>query len=220
MKTRRKKVGCFKCPSSPTNGFEPPLAMELWNLTKELKESHNCLAYAMNLVDSKMVKKCKDTVNCDVGFPQPGYASGHKQISGKKGCIDMVSRIWGDNPNVKATNFISKCPFGTSKIALIVDPNRDYHFLREDPDGYWSHKPGAMKVTRLDASNRPILRPDRALFMYRRNKDPLLYSKFCGYYCVPRNVSLHMMSEVRQGGAFPVSEGPILHRQTRRKSRD
>lgn len=194
--------------------------MDGWNLRKDIKESHNCLAYAMNTIDNELVKKCQDTVSCDIGFPQPGYAAGYGKIKGRKGCKDMVSRIWGDNPNVKATTFALRCPSGSSKIALIVDPSRDYHFLRLDPDGYWSHKPGAMNVSRLDASNRPIIRPDRALFIYNNNDDPLRYTKFCGYFCVPRNESLYMMSDTRVGGALLSSLGSISRRQTRRKSRD
>jgi hypothetical protein len=81
-----------------------------------------------------------------------------------------------------------------------VDPKRDYHFLRQDPDGYWSHKPGALPVKRVDASGRPILRPDRALFIYRDSKDPLYYTDFCGYFCVPRDGKIHMSKDVQKGG--------------------
>ena len=193
--------------------------MEAWNQKDELRESHNCFAYAMNAIDPNLVSACKKSPTCAVGFHQPGYASGFKKFSDQKdkGCGDMVSRVWGDNPKVKAVEFHEKCPPGTSKIALIVDPNRDYHFLRQDPDGYWSHKPGAMSVTRLDASDRPILRPDRACFMYRSHKDPLLYSQFCGYFSVPRTEPLHLMTEVRQGGGQHPLTSPKTHRGTRRQ---
>lgn len=194
--------------------------MEIWNQKKELRESHNCFAYAINSIDPNLMAACKKSPECNVPFPQPGYAAGFRKFSDQpdKGCGDMVSRLWGDNPKIRAIEFETKCPPGMSKIALIVDPKRDYHFLRQDPDGYWSHKPGAMAVTRLDATGRPILRPDRACFMYRKYKDPLLYTQFCGYFCVPRNEELHMMTAVRQdGGAALPSSGPMRHRQTRRR---
>lgn len=176
----------------------------------------------MNAVDPKMVQKCNDTIDCNVGFHQPGYAAGFGRFTDQKekGCGDMVSRLWGDNPDVKATTFEKRCNQGTSKIALIVDPKRDYHFLRQDPDGFWSHKPGAMNVTRLDATGRPIIRPDRASFIYKHHKEPLMYTKFCGYFCVPRDKSMHMMSEPRQGGAFYSSQKSSRYQQTRRKPRD
>jgi hypothetical protein len=156
----------------------------------------------MNSIDPNLVKECKDTRDCNVGFHQPGYAAGFGKFSDQKekGCGDMVSRLWGDNPQIRASSFNEKCPMGTSKIALIVDPERDYHFLREDPDGYWSHKPGALPVKRTDASDRPIIRPDRALFLYKESKDPLMYTDFCGYFCVPRGKPLHM-SKISRGGA-------------------
>lgn len=206
---------------SPTSGHEPKLNMAIWNRINPLKESHNCLSYAMNAVDPKIVKKCKDTAGCPIGFHQPGYASGSESFADQKekGCGDMVSRIWGDNPDVNATTFDKRCNKNTSKIALIVDPRRDYHFLRQDPDGYWSHKPGSMNVTRLDASNRPIIRPDRALFIYKNYKDPLKYTKFCGYFCVPRNKPLHLMNQTRKGGALRLSEKSTRYRLTRRKRR-
>ena len=223
MKTAQNKMtNCKKCPISPTNKYEPVLNMDAWNTRDGLKGSHNCFAYAMNIIDAYLVNKCKETDGCNVGFHQPGYAAGFKLFSEQKekGCGDMVSRLWGDNPKVVASSFQEKCPSGTSKIALIVDPERDYHFLRQDPDGYWSHKPGAINVTRLDASGRPILRPDRSLFVYKNHAEPLMYTKFCGYFCVPRNKPIHMMTDVRKKGGFLASEKSKKRRQTRRRSRD
>lgn len=219
MKTRKQ------CQTSPTNGYEPPLDMNTWNTNDSLRESHNCFAYAINTIDTKLVKKCKDDPECNVGFPQPGYAAGFNKFSEQKekGCGDMVSRLWGDNPKVVASSFNETCPYKTSKIALIVDPKRDYHFLRQDSDGGWSHKPGAMEVTRLDASGRPIIRPDRALFIYKSHKEPLMYTQFCGYFCVPRGKPLHMMADVRHGGGYvaslSASLAPRRYQVTRRRSR-
>lgn len=167
------------------------------------------MMYGLNSVDHSLIKKCKETPNCNVGFPQPGYASGAKPFSDKteKGCLDLVARLWGDNPNdVKPTTFEGECSEGTSKIALILG-KKDYHFLRQDKEdpkriAMWSHKPGAMSVTDKDSSGRPIIRPDRATFMYSKYKDPLYYTQFCGYYCVPRNKSLHLMNYPRKGGAL------------------
>ena len=210
------------CQMSPISGSEPERNDDAWSNDDALRESHNCLAYAMNAVNDTMVEKCKTTEGCSVSFPQPGYAAGFSGFkrTKDKGCIDMVLRMWGDNPKVKATTFYKKCPVGTSKIALIVDPKRDYHYLRQDPDGYWSHKPGAMKVTSLDASGRPIIRPDRALFIYKYRDEPLTYTKFCGYYCVPRNGPIHMMTEVRKEGGAQPSQKSTRYLQTRRRPRD
>ena len=186
----------------PTSGYEPALDMKKWNSYKALKESHNCFAYAIDTIDYKMVDECNKTPECNVGFPQPGYEAGYKKFSEQpdKGCGDMVMRLWGDNPKVYSAEFSERCKKDMSKIALIVDPKRDYHFLRQDPDGYWSHKPGALPVKRIDSSNRPILRPDRSVYLYKDGNDPLMYTDFCGYYCVPRGKPMHMSTVVQKGG--------------------
>jgi hypothetical protein len=203
---------------SPTSGFEPILDINKWNNNIFLKDSHNCFAYAIDTIDPEIIKECKLNANCDVGFPQPGYESGYSSFSKQKdkGCGDMVSRLWGDNPMVQATRFETICPNGTSKIALIVDPSRDYHFLRQDKDGYWSHKPGSLAVKRVDASDRPIIRPDKAIFLYNNKEDPLMYTDFCGYFCVPRGKSLHM-SKIAKGGGIKkkrLSEPSVSHGST------
>jgi len=189
------------CLMSPVSNYEPLLDMKKWNENQFIENSHNCFAYAIDKIDPEYVKDCMKEPNCDVGFPQPGYKAGHNRFGKKeKGCGDMVSRLWGDNPKIRTTTYYEKCPYQTSKIALIVDPKKDYHFLRQDPDGYWSHKPGALSVKRVDASGRPIIRPDRSLFIYKDKKDPLKYTEFCGYFCVPRGKALHMSKDVQKGG--------------------
>jgi hypothetical protein len=209
------------------------LDLDKWNNNETLRESHNCFAYAIDTIDPTMVEDCRKEPECNVGFPQPGYEAGYKRFADQKekGCGDMVSRLWGDNPKILATTFTMRCPNGTSKIALIVDPKRDYHFLRQDPDGYWSHKPGALPVKRVDASNRPIVRPDRSLFIYKDTKDPLLYTNFCGYFCVPRGKALHMSKIARGGfrkligdelsslGSTRIQTGVRRYFQTRRQRR-
>ena len=76
-----------------------------------------------------------------------------------------------------------------------------------------------MDVTTKDASGRPIIRPDRALFIYKDKKESLEYTKFCGYYCVPRGKPLYIMSNARtEGGAFSFPR-PTRYQQTRKKLR-
>jgi hypothetical protein len=209
------------CPMSPVNGFEPLLEIDVWNTNYALRESHNCLAYALNNVDKELFKKCETTPSCDVDFPQPGYESGYIQFSTntKKCCADMVLRMEGDNPNIIPTTFNDICPKKMSKIALIVDPKRDYHYLRQDPDGKWSHKPGSLIVKREDSSGREILRPDRATFMYPSKTDPLFYLYFCGYYCVPRDKKLYMTTRVKKGG-FSFSRKSMKTRRLKKKKNE
>lgn len=67
------------------------------------------------------------------------------------------------------------CPAGTYKVALVAYPG-DYHWYRQDADGYWSHKPGTTPVTNLDESGDLITDP---AFADRGN-----YTNFLGYFAV------------------------------------
>lgn len=184
------------CPRfSPLSGSEPDYDPDDWNKRYFVKETHNCFAYSFNINDPKQIKKCKNK-NCDVPFHQPGLVSGYPNFSSKlpKTCPNMMARLFGDNPNIKMTTFEEKCPVGTSKIALIIDENEDYHFLRQDSNKYWSHKPGARKVTNRDASDRLIYDPALANYNYLDNNGHLNYDIFCGYLCVPRESPVKLKS--------------------------
>jgi len=172
---------------SSLSGSEPDYDPDAWNKVYSIKETHNCFAYSFNINDPKQIKKCNNA-NCDIPFHQPGLAAGYPNFSSKapKTCPNMMARLFGDNPQIKMATFQEKCPVGTSKIALIVDENEDYHFLRQDSNKYWSHKPGARKVTNRDASDRLIYDPALANYNYKDNNGHLYYDTFCSYMCVPR----------------------------------
>lgn len=185
------KDGCPRM--SPLSRFEPKYDPDFWNNRYDVKETHNCFAYAFNINDKTQMAKCNNE-NCDVPFHQPGMVSGYPRFksSKPKTCPNMMARILGDNPKVQMTRFEDKCPAGTSKIALIVDGDEDYHFLRQDSNGYWSHKPGGRKVTNLDASNKLIYDPALADFNYKNDGGHLNYDMFCSYMCAPRIVPVSL----------------------------
>jgi hypothetical protein len=186
------KHGCSR--KSPLNGYEPPYEPNRWNATKEIRETHNCFAYAMNVNDPKQIVNCRKNKDCNVSFHQPGSASGHNQFSSErdKTCPEMIGRILGDNPGIRQTTFTARCPNETSKIAIVVDPKEDYHFFRQDTNGMWSHKPGGTAVTNKDSSQRPIYDPKLANRNYLMDGGHLNYNMFCSYLCVPRTRVLHL----------------------------
>jgi hypothetical protein len=97
-----------------------------------------------------------------------------------------------DNPTVFRSKRYRRCPRGYYKGFAAVDPDTDdgdFHFWIEHSDGYWSHKPGSLAVTRLDASQQPIDDPGDA--------DRGRYTEACGYYCVPLNRTLDTRSAAR-----------------------
>jgi hypothetical protein len=208
------------CPRiSPRNGYEPKYEPGRWNNRKELRETHNCFAYAMNVHDPKQVKACQLDKNCNVPFHQPGSASGHPGFRSRKlkTCPDMVARLLGDNPSMKMTTFEAKCPAHTSKIALVVDPDEDYHFFRQDSNGFWSHKPGGTAVTNLDANDKLIYDPQLASRDYQESGSKLNYDTFCAYMCVPRDRPLHLKIGGKRSKTKQKTKKRFAH--TRRKPR-
>ena len=148
----------------------------------------------MNIMDPRQIKACEDDPDCNVPYHQPGAAAGYPSFreSELKSCPEMTARIRGENPTVSPIHFEGLCPYGTSKIALAVDPNEDYHFWRQDSNGYWSHKPGGTKVTNKDASNRLIYDPKISDRNFSDASSELDYTDFCSFYCVPRARALFL----------------------------
>ncbi len=173
------------CPrKSPMTGFEPEFNPKRYNKYKGVKEAHNCFAYAFDYINLPKKKDCTKE-SCPISFPQPGRASGYPKWSETKGkrCPDLIARLMGDVPGIKISSFEQKCPKRMRKIALVADEDEDYHFYRQDSNGYWSHKPGATDVIRLDATKRPIYDPELASRYYPNSG--LHYDQFCSYLCIP-----------------------------------
>jgi hypothetical protein len=166
--------------TSSLSGYEPPYQPDFFNKNRDLHDSHNCAAYAFGHVRPN--PKAEDP------FVQPGTFSGHPRFgkTRRKTCPDMLARIFGDMPSVKPATFEARCPANTSKIAMAVDARSDYHFWRQDNNGYWSHKPGSTDVTNIDAFGRPIWNPQLASRNYNDKTSKLNYNRFCGYMCVQR----------------------------------
>jgi len=97
-----------------------------------------------------------------------------------------------DFPGItKIDSINSPVPCGHYRIALVLDnkgEHLDYHFYRQDLDGYWSHKTGRDPISNIDASNNKILDPEKIDRNYDKdNNDKFNYDIFCGYYSVKYN---------------------------------
>jgi len=184
-----------------------------FNLNPYVRESHNCYMYFLNKKNDEVVKLCKKD------YPkhkicrraQPGYVSGYpilKKIDYK--CPNIMERTLADNPNIYKTGENKKCIPTHYKGALVVAPNRDYHYYRENDDGQWTHKPGYKPSTLVDSNNNVILNPRKAARDYGGT---LNYKDFCGYLCVPRNENTKKMAHwnyehnIRQQGGTRTRRG-------------
>lgn len=202
------------CPRiAQLSGSEPKYNPSKYNKYKGMKDAQNCYAYAFNY--KKLPKSCTKH-KCSKAFPQPGRKSGYPKWSSVKGkrCPDLVSRLLGDIPDIKLSNFTERCPKKYYKIAFVTDEDQDYHFYRQDSNGYWSHKPGSTDVIRVDALGRRIYDPALATREY--NSSGLNYNNFCGYMCVPNT---HKLSLKRSGGSLQkIHYKGIQLRQSRHSS--
>ena len=203
------------CPRrSPLSGYEPDFNPDKYNKLKGIKESHNCFAYAFDHLQLPKTAKCtKDS--CPIPFHQPGRASGYPKWSKVKGkrCPDVIARLFGDVKGLRMTTFEEKCPGKSSKIALVTDEDEDYHFYRQDSNGYWSHKPGSTAVTHLDATDRPIYDPQLASRLY--SESDLNYDKFCGYLCAPKSKKL----KLKRGGTRKARKAKKVRKATRKQKK-
>lgn len=175
-----------------------------FNNNPYVRESHNCYMYFLNKKNHEVVKLCKKD------YPkynmcrraQPGYASGFDILRKRDyKCPVIMKRTLKDNPGISKTSFKKKCKSTHYKGALVVAPNRDYHYYRYNDDGLWTHKPGYKPSTHLDSNNNLIRNPRKAARDYGGT---LNYKHFCSFLCVPREKTrkrmAHLNSRRQRGG--------------------
>ena len=93
--------------------------------------------------------------------------------AGQATCANVIAGVKKDHPEARGVFPNGSCPEGMRKISIFASGN-DFHFHRQDPDGYWSHKPGfgdapICQPVRLRA-------PERSFYNWRY--------KWCGYLCI------------------------------------
>jgi len=163
---------------------KPRYIPEFWNtMDSNIKDYTNCYSYIMDRYEVGADKKL-----------QPGELSSGKFDS--YDCDEILRKLRDDYKmyNIVQVEKHTKLPCNHYKIALVIDDEgeeQDYHFYRQDLDGYWSHKPGKNNVRRRDASGNLIKDPETADRNYdvhndySNNESDNNYYRFCGYYSVP-----------------------------------
>ena len=188
-----------QCAGSPMSGAEPSFNPKMYD--KFAQTVHNCWAYGMGVFDPSQLTQCDGKgASCHTRFHQPGGTKGLSNILQEaKGrtCKTVDYLMRQDVPDLTPATFKEKCPIGKSKIAMVVHPGEDYHFYRQDSDGWWSHKDGGNTVKRFDAEGQPIWNPQTASRDYRPKGSFLNYNDFCGFYCAPRSHAIRLA----QGGS-------------------
>lgn len=198
------------CPAKTLKSDSPKYEPALWNDGAAIQGSTNCYAYAAN-------SRTGHTVGLT---PQPGETSGTATVY-PVNCPSTTAAVVSDG---KPDHILEakRCPYNRQQqrpppdragyylVALVITSKpdgydaadavsyvNDYHWYRQDEDGFWSHKPGTTLVRKVDASGNPITNPETAnrrslngsQFIPALKKsvpEVIDYDVFCGYFYVKK----------------------------------
>jgi len=193
------------------------------------RAAHNC--------EEMLKKKPSNTKvfkECRRWFHIPGYGYHqhrlHEAVKFNKSsvtCKNMMARIaldgagtllWSGRDNQPTTKYgpssgqswkhNDHCPDGSYMGALVVQPNKRFHFYRRDHECQdsenkgkrcWSHKPGILNATRFDSKGNEIFN----LFKADRSYGKHSYTDVCGFFCIPSNKLAQTHSDFYRGGQKP-----------------
>jgi len=176
--------------------------LDRYNKDPKITETHNCYTFAADIIDMDQVHQCDGKPSCNTRFHQPGGTKGKANLlhsaSGRT-CKTVESLMSLDIPELTKSSFHSRCPVGSSKIALAVHPGEDYHYYKhvrksKKNNGVWLHKDGSNPAKNFDADGNEIFDPEYAARDYRP-RSFLNYKDFCGYYCMPRNYPIRLQRD-------------------------
>jgi hypothetical protein len=196
---------CTGFLSQSLNGSEVDYNPPGWS-NPYIEGTHNCYSYFLNDRQDSIKKKCdkickkkygsdcpKKIKECGDLKPQPGdhallmKEGDLKNKEREYKCPKMEEKIKQDNPSIKKSSFLEKCPKKHYKGAMVVADDHTFHFYRQNADASWSHKPGTQKVVNKDAGGRKIHIPHFANRDYSHKPNKIKYNSFCNYYCIPTN---------------------------------
>ncbi|MEI8146726.1 MAG: hypothetical protein WCH83_14800, partial [Alphaproteobacteria bacterium] len=145
-------VICPKCVAVDAPAYSPAF----WN-QPSIQPRNNCYNYANNRATNT--------------FAQPGRAHGAQTSTMQ--CAQVNAAAIKDGLR-NVPNFTTPLAKGRGwYVALVIWPNVDYHWYRQDNVGCWSHKPGSTPARNTDNSGKPITDP--------RTCNRGGYIQFCGY---------------------------------------
>lgn len=136
-----------------------------WNVPN-VQPHNNCYNYARNWRT--------DT------FAQPGRAHGAQ--TGTMLCANVTTAAMADGLK-KRCDCLPVSEWPRRMMALVIAPNYDYHWYREQRGGFWGHKPGQTAARNVDNNNALVVSPETAA------RGP--YTDFCGYFYAGRSVVIN-----------------------------
>ncbi|MBO4413542.1 MAG: RICIN domain-containing protein [Clostridia bacterium] len=185
----------------PTTGSEITYGSDDWSSDGN-GHYNNCYAYALN-------NQVHPGTNNFWDMQQPGEYYGSMFTACTKAAIELaVNNDYSAYRNTHAGTYVftevqhgTLGAAGTYKVALVVGYGYisnmlvyDYHWYRQDADGFWSHKPGQTAVTRFDSDGNLIVDPAEAGRNYL-SSNGANYNTFCGYYQITPWNNLYIRSK-------------------------
>ncbi len=156
---RFAKLGCPACHAVDAPDYNP----SMWN-TPAVQPHNNCYNYANNKITNS--------------FAQPGLAHHQKYTSFQCDNVQAAAVADGLSPT---PHFMAPLAAGQGwYVALVIWPNNDFHWYRQDKVGCWSHKPGSTAVRNTDNSGAAIADPKKC------DRGP--YTNFCTYMITNNSV--------------------------------
>ena len=157
----------------PTSGFEAPYEPLVWNETDLLNNS-NCYSYAVNGKDGSWLEDIgalgsRVSVSETADQAVEAFFTDFKRYFGAESGLVCLSDC------IKRIGRFDVAPEGMYKIAFCWDVGL-FHFYRQNPDGFWSHKNHHDQVRDVDFSGEPIIDP---LF-----SDRGYYHDLIGYFAI------------------------------------
>jgi hypothetical protein len=154
-------AACPPCHAADAPVYNPAF----WN-TPARQPHNNCYNYANDQATNT--------------FAQPGRATGHMYTA--LSCPSVQPAATSDGLHA-CPNFSGTLGPGHGwYVALVIWPNVDYHWYRQDKVGCWSHKPGQTAARNTDNSGRPITDP--------RTCNRGGYTNFCSFMIKTRHVRI------------------------------
>jgi hypothetical protein len=160
LRTTVKDARCDKCEYEVSQ-YNPGF----WN-TPSVQPHNNCYNYGRDWRT--------DT------FAQPGRAHGAQTFTMK--CSNVTTAAMADGLKKRCTCLgVNEWP--RRMMALVIAPNQDFHWYREQRGGFWGHKPGGTEARNWDNNNKLVVNPETAA----RG----IYTDFCGYFYAGRSVVIN-----------------------------
>lgn len=125
-----------------------------------MQYNNNCYNYSTDIVTNT--------------FAQPGRGTSHKWKANT--CEDVKVAAISDGLSFIGSILPEKQPDKGHYVGMLIWPNTNFHWVRMDANGYWSHKPGGTEIRNTDNEGNQITDPS--------TQDFSPWSQFCGYFLV------------------------------------